>query len=99
MFNWLKARIESRHETALARDVQRLQTELNETRATLEAEQRRGRVKDAELESLAAVIARDRERVKAEAAIASRHIAEAESTSSAELEGLTNGRFSASAGV
>ncbi len=44
----------------------------------LEAEQRKTRVQQVEIESLAAVIARDRQRVLAETAVASRTIAEAE---------------------
>ena len=44
----------------------------------MEAEQRKTRVQQVEIESLAAVIARDRQRVKAETAIAARTIAEAE---------------------
>jgi hypothetical protein len=52
--------------------------QLAETREALEAEQRKTRVQQVEIESLAAVIARDRQRVKAETALASRTIAEAE---------------------
>ncbi len=59
---------------------EKLAKELAETREALEAEQRKNRVQQVEIESLAAVIARDRQRVKAETAIASRTIAEAEGT-------------------
>jgi hypothetical protein len=55
-----------------------LSKELADTREALDAEQRRARVLQVEIDSLAAVIARDRQRVKAETAVASRAIAEAE---------------------
>ncbi len=55
-----------------------LAKQLAETREALEAEQRKTRVQQVEIESLAAVIARDRQRVLAETAIASRSIAESE---------------------
>ena len=54
-----------------------LAKQLAETREALEAEQRKTRVQQVEIESLSAVVARDRQRVKAETAIASRTIAEA----------------------
>ncbi len=55
-----------------------LTRQLPETREALEAEQRKTRVQQVEIESLSAVVARDRQRVKAETAIASRTIAESE---------------------
>ncbi len=55
-----------------------LTRQLAETREALEAEQRKTRVQQVEIESLSAVVARDRQRVKAETAIASRTIAESE---------------------
>jgi hypothetical protein len=55
-----------------------LARQLAETREALEAEQRKTRVQQVEIDSLAAIIARDRQRVKAETAIASRTIAESE---------------------
>jgi hypothetical protein len=57
---------------------ERLYREILKLRAALEAEQRKTRVQQVEIDSLAAVIARDRQRVKAETAIAARKIAEAE---------------------
>jgi hypothetical protein len=59
---------------------ERLYREILNLRAALEAEQRKNRVQQVEIESLAAVIARDRQRVKAETAIASRTIADSEGT-------------------
>lgn len=55
-----------------------LTKQLADAREALDAEQRRARVMQVEIESLSAVIARDRQRVKAETAVASRTIAEAE---------------------
>jgi hypothetical protein len=57
---------------------EKLAAQLAEAREALEAEQRKTRVQQVEIDSLAAVIARDRQRVKAETAIAARTIAEAE---------------------
>ena len=57
-----------------------LAKQLAETREALEAEQRKTRVQQVEIDSLAAVIARDRQRIKAETAIHSRTIAEVEGT-------------------
>ena len=59
----------------LQREVKRLQTALEDSQAEREALQRVIRVRDAEIDSLAAVIARDRERVKAETASAARQSA------------------------
>ena len=56
----------------------KLAAQLAEAREALEAEQRKTRVQQVEIESLAAVIARDRQRVKAETAVAARTIAAAE---------------------
>ena len=56
----------------LRRDLSRLQSELAEVRTELDIEQRKTRVQQAEIDSMAAVIARDRERIKAEAATAIR---------------------------
>lgn len=67
-----------RRETAAEKRERQLRDRIAELEAELEAEQRRSRVKDAEIESLAAVIARDRERVKAEAATYARQTAENE---------------------
>ena len=55
-----------------------LAKQLADAREALEAEQRKTRVQQVEIDSLAAVIARDRQRVKAETAIASKTIAESE---------------------
>lgn len=55
-----------------------LKAQLVDAREALEAEQRKTRVQQVEIDSLAAVIARDRQRVKAETAIASKTIAESE---------------------
>jgi hypothetical protein len=55
-----------------------LAKQIVELQAALEAEQRKNRVQQVEIDSLAAVIARDRQRVKAETALASKTIAEAE---------------------
>ena len=52
-----------------------LKSQLADAREALEAEQRKTRVQQVEIDSLAAVIARDRQRVKAETAIASKTIA------------------------
>lgn len=57
--------------------VQGLRRELADVRAELEAEQCRLKIAEAEIASLAAVIARDRERVHAETAEASKRIADA----------------------
>jgi hypothetical protein len=57
---------------------EKLVRELAETREALEAEQRKTRVQQVEIDSLAAVIARDRQRVKAETAIAAHTIAKSE---------------------
>lgn len=57
--------------------VRGLRRELADVRAELEAEQRKLKVAQAEIESLAAVIARDRERVIAETAEASKRVADA----------------------
>ena len=51
---------------------------LADAREALEAEQRKTRVQQVEIESLSAVIARDRQRVKAETAIAARMEAKGE---------------------
>lgn len=59
----------------LQREVKRLQASLDDAQAEKEALQRMIRVRDAEIDSLAAVIARDRERVKAETANAARQSA------------------------
>ena len=61
-----------------------LQSQVRELESQLEAEHRRLTVADAEIESLAAVVARDRERIKAEGACYARQRAEA--------EGVTNER-------
>lgn len=55
-----------------------LQGQVAQLKAELAAKERIIAVKDAELESMAAVIARDRERVKAETAAYSRQRAESE---------------------
>ena len=60
---------------ALQREVKRLQCALEDSGAEMEALKRVIRIRDAEIDSLAAVIARDRERVKAETANAARQSA------------------------
>jgi hypothetical protein len=55
-----------------------LKRQLAEAREALDAEQRKTRVQQVEIESLSAVIARDRQRVKAETAIAARTEAKGE---------------------
>jgi hypothetical protein len=55
-----------------------LAKQIGELQEALESEQRKNRVQQVEVDSLAAVIARDRQRVKSETAIASRTIAESE---------------------
>lgn len=62
----------------LTRRIYRLQQEVNRLRSALEAEERRHEVTRAECESLAAVVARDRERIKAESAAYGRARAESE---------------------
>jgi regulator of replication initiation timing len=58
-----------------------LAQQLADVREALEAAERKNRVLTVENEQLAAVIARDRQRVLAETAVASRTIAEAEGKS------------------
>jgi hypothetical protein len=65
-------------ERRLRRENAKLSAELLDTRAELEAERRALRVAEAEIESLAAVVARDRARVKAETAVYARKLADAE---------------------
>lgn len=57
---------------------EKLAKELAETREALEAEQRKTRVQQVEIESLAAVIARDRKRIESECAAYARTIADCE---------------------
>jgi hypothetical protein len=66
--------LRSRRAAALGREAGRLAREAAALRADLEAAQARLRVAELELELLAAVVARDRERVKAET---SRYVARA----------------------
>lgn len=58
-----------------------LQDQIRDLQSELEAERRRLAVANAEIESMAAVIARDRERIKAEGAAYARQRAEAEGVS------------------
>lgn len=60
------------------RRVQKLLKQIADLTAELEAQKRVLAIKDAELDSLAGVIARDRERVKAETAMYARQRAESE---------------------
>jgi hypothetical protein len=62
----------------LQRELKRLRASLDDAHSEREALQRVIRVKDAEIDSLAAVVARDRERVKAETAHAARQSADGE---------------------
>jgi hypothetical protein len=55
-----------------------LKAQLVEAREALEAEQRKTRVQQVEIDKLAAVCARDLLRVKAETSVAARSIADAE---------------------
>ncbi len=71
---WFRWSVERR----LRRENARLAAELLDVRAELEAERRALRIADAEIESLAAVVARDRMRVKAETAVQARKLADAE---------------------
>ncbi len=59
---------------------QRLERQVLSLTSTIEARDRTIAVMQAEIDSMAGVIARDRQRVSAECAIASRQIAEAEGT-------------------
>ena len=65
------------------RRIQQLLRQVADLQAELEARDRTIRVQAVEIENLAAVVARDRERIKAEAATFARQ--------RAELEGLTDG--------
>ena len=58
--------------------IKRLEGRIEQLQADIEARDRTLRVQQAELESMAAVIARDRERVKAEGAAYARQRAESE---------------------
>lgn len=67
---------ESARNRRLGREVKRLTAQLADVRNELESEKRRNAVQQAEIDSMAAVIVRDRERVKVETAIAAMKIAE-----------------------
>jgi predicted nucleic acid-binding Zn-ribbon protein len=71
-------------DSTLQRRIEALERELADVRTELAAEQRRHRVLEAEIESLAGVVVRDRERVRAESAIAAGQIA--------NIEGKPDGR-------
>ncbi|MBS0208727.1 MAG: hypothetical protein JSS27_07215 [Planctomycetes bacterium] len=68
----------SRAVRALLAQVAELRGQLADAQAALDAERRVARVQQAEIDSLAAVIARDRERIHAETAAYARAIADAE---------------------
>lgn len=59
---------------SLRRELNQLRKQLAEQVADSEALRRELRVRDAEIETLAAVVARDRERIKSEAATYARQI-------------------------
>lgn len=72
-----------RKQTAAQKRERLLRDRINELEADVKAQQRIVRIQAVEIETLAAVIARDRERVKAEAATFARQ--------RATQEGLTDG--------
>lgn len=85
MFGWQKKQ-PPRRQRDLERQLVELQRQLADEQAAHEATQRRLTVAEAEIESLAAVLARDRERVSAESAGYARRRAEAEGKQHEQLD-------------
>lgn len=77
---WFTQRRASKRERAAVQEAASLRQELLDAKAELEAKDRTIRVQQAELDAMAGVVARDRERVHAETAEHARRVAEAEGT-------------------
>jgi hypothetical protein len=78
LFGFFKKALADTRVRRLERSLAITSRELADVRAQLEAEERKRSVAEAEIEALAEVVARDRERVRAETAEAARRVADAE---------------------